>query len=140
MGIIDEILQVVRSAQTNNVKELRVRQLVNGGHGIDLTAPWETVSQICNRLHISPSKFRRRWKRRPQDSGGRSELGPTGRTNRVQSNKPTDIFLQNESHLGGITPEQIVKVTIEVAPPEVKGVRLEPGKRHKSLISIGKAS
>ncbi len=135
MGFIDEIWQVIRSATSNNIKELRIRQLSAkdspGTWTVGVTAPWETVKQICERLHISPSKFERRWKRRPQGSG-RSEVGPTGRKIHVQSDEGLDAFLKGTSKLGGITPEQIVSVSIEVTSPRVKGVKLASRNRHKS--------
>ncbi len=142
MGFIDEIWQVIRSATSNNIKELRIRQLAGKNDGrwvVDVTAPWETASQICERLHISPSKFRRRWKRRPQGSG-RAEVGPTGRLIHVQSDEKLDTFLQGTSHLGAITPEQIVHVTIEVASPQVRALKLASEKRHKSLVTLKKTS
>ncbi len=133
MGFIDEIWQIIRSATSNNIKELRIRQLAGdpGVWKVGVTAPWETVKQICERLHISPSKFERRWKRRPQGSG-KSEVGPTGRKIHVQSDEGLDAFLKGTSKLGGITPEQIVSVSIEVTSPRVRGVKLASRKRHKS--------
>ena len=133
MGFIDEILQVIRSATSNNIKELRIRQLIKeDGHWVvDVTAPWETATQICDRLHISPSKFRRRWKRRPTGTG-KSEVGPTGRLIHVQSDTNLDKFLQGTSKLGSLTPEQIVRVSIEVASPRVRAVKIKSEKRHKS--------
>jgi len=125
MGFIDEVLQIIRSATNNNIKELRIRQLVgkDSHHWVvDVLAPWETVQQICKRLSISSSKFRRRWKRRPSGSG-RSEVGPTGRVIHIQSDPQLDKFLQGTSHLGAITPEQIVGVTIEIASHKLKAIK-----------------
>jgi len=141
MGFIDEVLQIIRSASTNNIKELRVRQLAqkdsDGGHWVvDLVAPWETGIEICERLDISQSKLRRRWKRRPTGSG-RSEVGPTGRIIHRQSDPQLDKFLKGATRLGPITPEQIVRVTIEVASHGIKAIKKlsskkRSRKRHKS--------
>jgi hypothetical protein len=121
VGLIDEILQIVRSATTNNIKELRIRNLVSDQWKIDVEAPLETVKHICERLHISESKFRRRWKRRPAGSG-RSEVGPSGRLIHVQTGDSLDKHLQGTSHLGDITPEQIVGITIRIATGKAKSI------------------
>ena len=134
MGLIDELLQIVRGASTNNIKELRIRQLVEGSgrYELHLEAPWETVQQICLRLNISESKFRRRWRRRPSGHG-KSEVGPAGRFIHCQSDPELDKFLVGTWRLGGITPEQIVGVTIEIAAHgEGKKIKkIEKGKRNK---------
>ncbi len=126
MGFVDEILQIIRSATSNHIKELRIRQLAakdGGGHWVvDVLAPYETVKHICERLSISPSKFRRRWKRRPAGSG-QSEVGPTGRIIHIQSDPQLDRFLQGTSRLGPITPEQIIGVTIEIASHSVQSMK-----------------
>ena len=132
-GFVDEVLQIIRSATSNNIKELRIRQLAgkeNHHWVMDVIAPWETVKHICERLNISKSKFRRRWKRRPSGSG-RSEVGPTGRVIHIQSDPQLDAFLQGESRLGSLTPEQIIGVTIEIASQRIKEIKAGPKKAFK---------
>jgi hypothetical protein len=137
VGLIDEILQIVRSATTNNIKELRIKKLVSDQWKIDVLAPLETVKHICERLHISQSKFRRRWKRRPPGSG-RSEVGPSGRLIHVQCDSETDRHLKGTALLGDITPEQIVAVTIRIATGKTKKIkRAAASKVIEKLLPVG---
>ena len=104
------------SESPNQINKLMIERLRTQGYVVELSGPWETVGHICKRLHISPSKFRRRMKRRhpnPSDV----ETGATGRLISLRSNLQLDRFLVGTNGEIRVPKKANASITIRIGRP-----------------------
>lgn len=102
----------------NQIDRLLIQRLESRGYIVEMRGPWETVRHVCERLHISQSKFRRRMKRRPRPHPSDIDVGESGRIILIRSNVALDNFLIGPAGLTKVPDSAATKVLLKIIEPK----------------------